>query len=94
MNEEIYTVCPTSPIRKSKIESGDILLSQGLDLNYEFTAAIKERFYSEEVIHIFGRLNQEWEKNVEAAYEQKKDIEMPLIIQGETFIAGYSTMQK
>ena len=94
MIEKEYTICPLSNIKESKQNSEDILLSQCLGLEQEFEASIKQPngYYIETVIHIRGNLNSEWQKKISENQKLKRDLIMPLYIEGDKYFAGFSTM--
>ena len=94
MTEREYIICPLSNVRETKQTSEDFLLSQGLSLEHEFEASIKQPngYYIETVIHIRGNLNSEWLKKISENQKFKRDLIMPLYIEGDKYFAGFSTM--
>ena len=92
MNEEIYKIVPCSEIKEL---NEDTLLGQGLSYGAYFKALYKksEKECGIITIHIFGKLNIKWHEKIQTAYQQRKEIQMPLIIQeGTGFVASISTI--
>lgn len=93
MDEKIYTVVPCSEVKNV---GKDIFMGQGVDYAYEFKALYKvsKKECALITIHIFGKLKAKLKEEIEACYKDKRELQIPLIIQeGTGYVAAPSTMQ-
>lgn len=92
MSEKMYKIVPRSEITSA---TEDILFTAGLSSGTEFKALYKNSGGDCGIItvHILGVLKPEWEQKVIECFRERKELQIPLILNEAGFFASEAILQ-